>query len=86
MAPTAAMLILSRAHSHGTKHTPPSPPQSAAPPAPATFMGVKVSAVKWVPFYKERSGDKHYDMLQSSLSADSTMEKRFQEALELSCW
>ncbi|OMO75357.1 hypothetical protein CCACVL1_16211 [Corchorus capsularis] len=81
MAPTAAMLILS----HQSKTTSPSPPLQLKLPA----------ALQWVPLssllVRGRFGSKSKDSevevdRPSSSSADSALEKRFIEALELNWW
>ncbi|XWS55240.1 hypothetical protein CRYUN_Cryun10bG0158200 [Craigia yunnanensis] len=84
MAPTAAMLILS----HQGKTT-----SRALPPPPSPPLEVKVSALKWVALGSlligGRSGYKSKEPkmeVDRSSSAGSALEKRFQEALELSWW
>ncbi|KAL5787905.1 hypothetical protein ACOSP7_004854 [Xanthoceras sorbifolium] len=83
MAPTAAMLILSRSHNNH--------PLSSAPPlaaAASPFLEAKVSAVKWVPqgclaIFKSRSEAKPSSGVDSSSFA---LEKKFEQALEFSCF
>ncbi|KAK4563575.1 hypothetical protein RGQ29_005912 [Quercus rubra] len=81
MAPTAAMLILCL---HGK---PKSPPSFAPPSPPATFFGPKLSAVRWVSVVnsicKATSDEKQK---HGFVDPSSALEKRFQDALELSCW
>ncbi|GLT85919.1 hypothetical protein SLE2022_040900 [Rubroshorea leprosula] len=84
MAPTAAMLILI---SHRNKPSPVS--SSSSPPsvsAVAASLEMKVSEMKM--FLRRRYGcqTKEPTMGTDSLSsADSALEKRFREALELGC-
>ncbi|XVF00682.1 hypothetical protein REPUB_Repub04eG0022100 [Reevesia pubescens] len=83
MAPTAAMLILS----HHTKTT-----SSTLPPPTSSSLQLKVSALKCALgnlLIRGRSGSKSEDPkleVDRSLSADSALEKGFQEALEHSWW
>ncbi|KAJ9159303.1 hypothetical protein P3X46_024818 [Hevea brasiliensis] len=87
MAPTAAMLILS-ARIKST--SPPSlPPRSTAPLT--SFFGVKFFSVKWIKqdstIFNGSYQEKESVMVDSYLPAgDSALEKRFEEALEHSCW
>lgn len=83
MAPTAAMLILI---SHRNK---PSPVSSSPPPsvsAVAASLEMKVSEIKM--FLRRRYGCKSAEPTMETdplSSADSALEKRFREALELGC-
>ncbi|PRQ26766.1 hypothetical protein RchiOBHm_Chr6g0298191 [Rosa chinensis] len=101
MAPTAAMLLLSdHPHSHHIKsnYPPPSFDSDLAPlPSPVTsFLGVQVSPLKWVSglrtsiVCKARADSDHHDRdekcLVSGEASEALMEKRFEEALRLSCW
>uniref|UniRef100_A0A2N9IYW4 Uncharacterized protein n=1 Tax=Fagus sylvatica TaxID=28930 RepID=A0A2N9IYW4_FAGSY len=74
------MLILCH---HGKSNFPPSLP----PPPPATSFWPKLSAVKWVSVVnsncKATSGEKQR---HSIVDPSFALEKRFEEALELSGW
>ncbi|KAG5254041.1 hypothetical protein IMY05_001G0170400 [Salix suchowensis] len=86
MAPTASMLLLPY---HNKSSSPLSPLSSA--PSPAAFSGAKFSLMTWVrqdkPILKGRSQGKESFMAgPSSPANDSDKVKRFEEALERSCW
>ncbi|OMO92110.1 hypothetical protein COLO4_17846 [Corchorus olitorius] len=84
MAPTAAMLILS----HQSQTTAP----SLSPPSPP--LGLKLPALQWLPLssllvrgrFGSKSKDSEVEVDRPSSSADSALEKRFIEALELNWW
>jgi len=86
MAPTASMLLLP----YHNKSTSPSSLPTSTPSA--TFFSVaKLSAMRWVqqdnPIFKGRSlGKESFMAGPSSPANDSDKEKRFEEALERSCW
>ncbi|GLT47591.1 hypothetical protein SLA2020_212780 [Shorea laevis] len=76
MAPTAAMLILSHHNKPSSTSSPPLVSVAAA------SIEMKASANKMV--LQKRSG---VDSKEPTMeAADSALEKRFREALELSCW
>uniref|UniRef100_A0A2P2KXB1 Soluble inorganic pyrophosphatase 6ic n=1 Tax=Rhizophora mucronata TaxID=61149 RepID=A0A2P2KXB1_RHIMU len=87
MAPTAAMLLLS---GHMKSTAPPSFPSPTS--STTSSLGVKVSALKWVSegnlIFKERFLAQELFKVDPCLAVDgdSAMEKRFQEALQHSCW
>ncbi|EXB51442.1 hypothetical protein L484_010421 [Morus notabilis] len=82
MAPTAAMLILSHSSKASSGSTPSLPCATAS-------SGAKVSILKWVSehnpiAFNPRKPDHNRE---SCVEVDhDALEKRFQEALELSCW
>lgn len=97
MAPTAAMLLLSD-HPHSHHHIKPSfdsdlPP---LPPPVTSFLGVQVSPLKWVSglrtgiVCKARADSDHHGRdgrcLVNDETSEALIEKRFEEALRLSCW
>uniref|UniRef100_A0A6N2L552 Uncharacterized protein n=1 Tax=Salix viminalis TaxID=40686 RepID=A0A6N2L552_SALVM len=87
MAPTASMLRLP----YQNKSTPPSSLPTSAP-STTSFSVAEFYAMKWVRqdnpiFFKGRSPGKESFMAgPSSPANDSDEEKRFEEALERSCW
>ncbi|KAI5576817.1 hypothetical protein POPTR_009G081150v4 [Populus trichocarpa] len=86
MAPTASMLLLPY---HNKSTYPSSLPTST--PSATSFSVAKFSAMKWVqqdsPIFKGRSlGKESFMAGPSSPANDSDKEKRFEEALERSCW
>ncbi|KAL5790256.1 hypothetical protein ACOSQ2_005144 [Xanthoceras sorbifolium] len=88
MAPTAAMLILSRSHNNHPLSSAPPLAAAAAAAAASPFLEAKVSAVKWVPqgclaIFKSRSEAKPSSGVDSSSFA---LEKKFEQALEFSCF
>ena len=85
MAPTAAMLILSNNY---RSKSPSSIPSSSLA---ATFSGAKVSVLKWVsehnPISKAKSDhEKGWESFtEVGGGTQTTIEKRFKEALDISC-
>ncbi|OMO61162.1 hypothetical protein COLO4_33518 [Corchorus olitorius] len=78
MAPTAAMLILSRQSKTTPFLSPPSPP-----------LGLKLPALSSLLVrgrFGSKSKDSDMEVDRPSSSADSALEKRFIEALELNWW
>ncbi|PON93757.1 hypothetical protein TorRG33x02_104600 [Trema orientale] len=84
MAPTAAMLILSNNHKSN------SPSSLPSPSLPSTFYGAKVSILRWVsehnPISKPKSDEKGWERFTHEAETRTTVEKRFKEALDISCW
>lgn len=97
MAPTAAMLLLPQSHPHHLKSNfPPSFGSSDLPPSPSPgikFLGVEVSPLKWVSEMRTSivgkataDSDQHGRDDKCAANVEALMEKRFEEALRLSCW
>ncbi|KAF3435837.1 hypothetical protein FNV43_RR22929 [Rhamnella rubrinervis] len=82
MAPTAAMLILSHPH-HNKSNSSPSLP---LPSFHATLFGGKIPVAKW--FSEEKPIFKPVSVENCKVDNDTceALEKRFEEALQLSCW
>ncbi|KAL6212098.1 hypothetical protein ACLB2K_017319 [Fragaria x ananassa] len=96
MEPSAARLLLSD-HPHSHHHLKPSfgydlPP---LPPPVTSFLGVQVSPLKWISVLrtntvcKARADSDHHGLNETCMvngeAFEALMEKRFEEALRLSC-
>lgn len=82
MAPTAAMLILSHPHHNKSNSSPSLPPSSF----PATLFGGKIPVVKWVSEKKSIFKTISVENCKVDNNTCEALEKRFEEARQLSCW